>query len=161
MEDKIKYKVISLLEQDTPPRDISDQLDVSYSSVIRVRGELERAKENGTISQLIDSDKLLLEKVGEELGLQESADTLAKGMDGLERLSTELQKTALMLNTRINSLLMAVEHPSELQVYASVLCDLQKAFINTNAVQVNVQNNIGNDNAPKYTQFLSDKPGGH
>lgn len=160
MEDRDKYKVFSLLEAGQIPRDISDETGISYASVLRLSKQFKEAKQNGTLNTLLDTDKVLIEHLGEELSLVETADGLSKGLDGLERLSADLQKTAININSRINSLVLSVEHPSELQVYADILCNLQKAFVNTNAVQVNVQNNIGGDNAPKYTRFLSDKPGG-
>ena len=159
MEDKLKYKVISQLEAGLQPRDIAEDTGASYSSVLRLKNQFEQAKLNGTVSQLIDSDKLLIEQVGEELSLN-NIDKVTKGLDGLEQLSTEFQKTALALNTQVKSLLLSAEHPSELQVFADILCQLQTSFINKNMTQVNVQNNFGNSDAPKYTKFLSDKPGG-
>lgn len=160
MEDKDKYRVFSLLEAGQTPRDVADDTGVSYASVLRLSNQFKEAKQNGTLNRLLDTDKVLIEHLGEEVGLVETASELTKGLDGLERLSSDLQKTAININSRINSLVLSVEHPSELQIYADILCNLQKSFINTNAVQVNVQNNIGGDNAPKYTKFLSDKPGG-
>jgi len=161
MEDKLKYKAINLLEQGQSPKDIAELLNISYSSVLSIKRDLKEAKENGTIAKLIDADKFLIEQVGEELGLdKEVVATVTKGISGLEVLSEELQKTAMQINTRIRSLLLSVEHPSELQAYADILCNIQTSFINKNMTQVNIQNNIGsNDGAPKYSRFLSDKPG--
>ena len=158
MEDKLKYKVISQLEVGVQPRDIAEDTGASYSSVLRVKNQFEQAKLNGTVSQLIDSDKLIIEQVGEQLGV-DNVEKITKGLDGLEQLSTELQKTALALNSQVRSFLLSAEHPSELQVFADIICQLQSSFINKNMTQVNVQNNFGNSDAPKYTKFLGDKPG--
>lgn len=159
MEDKDKYKVISLLEAGQDPRDVADDVGVSYSSVIRLRSQLKEAKTNGTIASLIDTDRLLIEQVGEELQLQEEVTKITKGLDGLETLNSELQKTALALVQQTKSSLLSAEHASELQVFCGIICDLQNAFFNKNQTQINVQNNIGDSGAPKYTKFLSDKPG--
>lgn len=160
MEDKLKYKVISQLEAGIPPRDIADDLAVSYSSVVRIGAQLKEAKLNGTVAKLIDVDKLLIEQVGEQIP-EADVNKLTKGLDGLEMLSCELQKTAVALNNQVKSMLLSSEHPSELQVYADIICQLQTSFINKNMTQVNVQNNFGNSDSPKYTKFLGDKPGGN
>lgn len=159
MEDKLKYKVISQLEAGTPPRDISEDLGVSYSSVLRLKTEFESAKINGTVAKLVDVDRLLIEQAGELLP-NADVEKVTKGLDGLETLSCELQKTALALNNQVKSMLLSAEHPSELQVYTDIICQLQTSFINKNMTQVNVQNNFGDSGTPKYTRFLSDKPGG-
>lgn len=158
MEDKLKYKVISLLEAGQDPRDVADDVGVGYSSVIRLKNQLRDAKTNGTVAALIDTDKLLIEQVGEQLQVETT--NVTKGLDGLEVLNTELQKTALALVQQTKSHLLSAEHASELQVFSGIICDLQNAFFNKNQTQINVQNNIGDSGAPKYTKFLSDKPGG-
>lgn len=158
MEDSVKYKVISLLDAGQEPRDIADELDVSYSSIVNLKNKLKQAKLNGTLNQLVDTDRLIIERAGEELKLD--ASHIVKGLDGLETLRDELQKSALAIVQQTKSLTLSVEHPSELQVYATIICDLQNAFFNKNQTQINVQNNIGSaSGAPRYTKFLSDKPG--
>lgn len=161
MTENDKYKVISLLQNNVTPRDIVEQVDVSYSMVLRLKREYENAKLNNTLDQLIDTDKLLLAKIDDELSsvanMKGSVAALTKGLDGLERLSDELQKTALNINTRVNSLILSIETMSELEIAADILCKMQTAFLNKNMTQVNVQNNFGND-TPKYSQFLGDKP---
>lgn len=160
MDDKQKYKVINLLELGHSPKDIAENLNVSVSTVYTIKRDLSEAKMNGTISQLVDAEKLLLEQVGEELSLRpEDVAKVTKGVSGLEVLAEELQRTALQMNVRIRSLLLSVEHPSELETYANILCNLQTSFVNKNMTQVNIQNNIGSGDAPKYSKFLGDKPG--
>ena len=113
----------------------------------------------GTVDSLVDSDKLLLTSVGKELHMEEEVKTLTTGLDGLENLSSELQRTALNINIRINSLVLSATDLSELSVAADTLCNLQSAFLNKNMTQVNVQNNFGGEAAtPKYAQYLSDVP---
>lgn len=160
MTDNEKYKVIALLQNQVIPKDIADETGVSYGAVLKLKREYEQAVMNNTLDQLINTDKLLLAKVGEEISSVVEADEavtkLTKGLDGLERLSEDLQKTALNINTRVNSLILSIDHLSELEIAADILCKLQTSFLNKNLTQVNVQNNYGGD-TPKYTQFLSDK----
>lgn len=162
MDDKQKYKVISLLQQELPPKDIAADLDLSYGSVLKLKRQYEEAKINNTVGQLINMDKLVLEEVKEKLcdlpEAQEAVLELAKGMNGLEELSESFQQTAQTINTRVRSLIMSVDHISELEIAADILCKLQTAFVNKNMTQVNVQNNFGDNGTPKYTQFLGDKP---
>lgn len=163
MDDIQKYKVISLLQQDQQPKDIAADLDISYGSVLKLRREYEEAKVNGTVDKLLNADKVVLVEVEEKLNnlaeTQAAVIELAKGIDGLEQLSEEFQKTANIINTHVKSLILRIDHMSELEIATDILCKLQTAFVNKNMTQVNVQNNFGGDNTPKYTQFLSDKPG--
>jgi hypothetical protein len=163
MDNNQKYKVISMLQNEHTPKEIADDLDVSYGAVLKLRREYETAKINGTIDTLLDTNKLVLTEVAEQLSdlptTEDAVIELTKGLNGLERLSEEFQATALTINTRTRSLLLSIEHISELEVATDILCKLQNAFLNKNSTQVNIQNNLGGDSAtPKYSQFLGDKP---
>lgn len=162
MDDTQKYKVISKLQRDISPKDIASELNVSYGGVLKLKREFEEAKVNGTIDQLINTSAVILDEVGEKLSdlptVQTEINELAKGIAGLEHLSEELQQTALIINTRVRSLLLSIDHLSELEIAADVLCKLQTAFLNKNMTQVNVQNNYGDTDSPKYNQFLGDRP---
>lgn len=161
MEDKTKYKIISLIDAGLEAKDIADELDVSYSSVLRLRTQYKEAKLNNDVASLVDVDKLLIQQTADQLSIDgEVVEEVTKGLSGLEVLSTELQTTASALNNKVRSLLVNAEHPSELKLYAEILCDLQTSFVNKNMTQVNVQNNFGdNGQASRYSQYLGDKPG--
>ena len=163
MEDTTKYKIISLLEQKVAPKQIADDLDVSYASVLRLKREFEEARTNNTVHELIDMDKVIINEVAESLDLpQEAVANVTKGLSGLEVLQDDLQQTATQINIRLKSLIPSVEHPSELQIYTEILCQLQTTFFNKYLTQVNVQNNFGGENpgASHYAKYLSDMPGG-
>ncbi len=162
MEDNTKYKIISLIESGHEAKDIADDLDVSYSAVLRIRKEFKEAKLNGDVAKLVDVDKLLIQQAADQLAIPEhNVEEVTKGLSGLEVLSNDLQATASALNNKIRTLVVQAEHPSELQVYADILCNLQTSFVNKNMTQVNVQNNFGGENqGSRYSQFLGDKPGG-
>lgn len=163
MDDQQKYRVISRLQRDMPAKEIADDLGVSYGAVLKLRREFEEAKMNGTVDALLDTSRLVLTEVSEHLNdLPTTADAvteLSKGLSGLEHLGNELQQTALLINTRARSLMLSIDHASELEIITEILCKLQSAFLNKNMTQVNVQNNFGDTSSPKYTQFLGDKPG--
>lgn len=159
MQDELKYKVISLLQKpDLTARMIAEELDLSYASVLRLEKQYNEAKLNNTVDQLINVDEAVLTTAADSLGLDAKA--LTKELSGLDKLSSELQVTALQINTRARSLVMSIEHVSELEAITGIICDLNKAFINDNKTQVNVQNNYGGEQnaASRYDQYLSDVP---
>jgi len=157
MTENEKYEVIARFQTAMSAQEIATELDLSYGGVLKLRREYNEAVTNNTVSSLVDTERVLLTKVGEELGLPEAAESLTAGIAGLDHLSDSLQRTAMALNIRVNSLMLSVTTLSELEHAAEILCKLQTAFVNKNLTQVNVQNNFAGD-TPKYTQFLGDKP---
>lgn len=160
MTEDDKYRVIAALEDtDKPAREIADDLDVSYGAVLKLKREYDTAKVNNTIDQLIDVDRLLLVKAGQQIdklpNVDKAVTNLTQGLDGLDRLSNELQKTAIALNQKVNSLMLSVTDLAELELASNILCALQTAFLNKQQTQVNIQNNMG---TPQYSQFLGDVP---
>jgi len=162
MDNQQKYKVISLLQNDATPKDIADDLNVSYGTVLKLRREYDDAKRNGTVNQLVDMDDVILSEVASKLselpGGEEVLGEFTEKLKGLEHLSEEFQTTAHQINTRARSLLLSIEHVSELEIITDILCKLQTSFINKNMTQVSVQNNYTDNNTPKYNQYLGDVP---
>lgn len=158
MTDEQKYKVIAFLEQNYTHREIADELDISIGSVIRFADKHKQAKIDGTISQLLDYDKLALEQLANNLPLHEEANNLVKNLSGLDKLQNELQLTAIHINNKAKSLVHSVEYASDLLTITKIVCDLQSAFFSKDLTQVNVQNNYGDQNSSKYGSFLSDVP---
>lgn len=159
MDDKTKYEIISRVQRKIQPKDIAEELDVAYSSVIRVRKQYEDAVIAGTVDKLLDIDKLMITELADKYPIDE-VNKLVKSVDGLEVLNVELQTSATQINQRVKSMLHSVEHASELAELTDIVCKLQNAFFNKNTTQVNVQNNTyGDSNDNPYNQFLSDAPG--
>lgn len=160
MEEKQKYEAIARIQRKEDAKDIADEVGISYGSVLKLRREFEQAIVNNTLEQLVDTDKLLITEVGDRLAIDDEAvGELVDKIKGLELLDEELQKTALIINTRVRSLLLSIEDMSELESATDILCKLQSTFLNKKLTQVNVQNNYGKESeTPKYNQFLSDVP---
>jgi hypothetical protein len=167
-KEQQKYKIVSLLLNGSAPKDIAEELDVPYSTVLRTNRELKESQDNNTMQEFLDMDAVLMgelmdaavERTPEMLkdDMKSSLANLNEAKTGMEILSAELQITAKALVIKIKSLSMGIEHVSEIESLASALCQLQNAFFNKNQTQVNVQNNFGNEGSPKYGAFLSDKP---
>ena len=147
MDNQQKYLVISRLQKNKTPKDIADELDISYGAVLKLRREFDEAQTNNTVNKLSNLP-----------GSEEAIDELNTKLKGLEHLGFELQNTALQINTRVRTMIMGAENVSELEVITDILCKLQTSFLNKNLTQVNVQNNYPGDDRPKYDQFLGDNP---
>lgn len=162
MDDQQKYHVISRLQNHEPAKEIAEELDISYGAVLKLRRDYEQAKANGAVDTLVNMDNVIIKEVTTKLadrGISEEAvEEFTEKLQGLDHLSTALQQTAQNINQRANSLLLSVEHVSELEIITDILCKLQTSFINKNMTQVNVQNNYSDNTTPKYNQFLGDTP---
>jgi len=159
MDVNLKYKVISLLQQpDLSARMISEELDIAYGAVLRVEKEFNQAKLNGTLDQLVNVDDLVVKSAAGVLEVDSVS--LTKGLQGIDKLSVDLQVTAGQINTKVRSLIMSCDHLSELETAADILCALNTAFVNSNSATVNVQNNFGGENnaSSRYAGYLSDTP---
>lgn len=163
-----KYQVVSRLIQNVPPKDISLELEIPYSKVLRIKSEFCKAKENDKLDTFIDMDKVLMdqlldqakEDVPQELmvAAEEAVKEIKKAKSTLDMLSDDMVITAKAITTQIKSSLSNVQHVSEVESLTTSLCALQNAFFNSNKTQVNVQNNYGDAGNSAYGAFLSDKP---
>ena len=162
MDDQLKYKVISRLQNNEQAKDIADELNVSYGSVLKLRRDYEQAKVNGAVDTLLNMDNVILHETVDNLvdGVitEEAISEFTEKLQGLDQLRAALQQTANNINQRASSMILSVEHVSELEILTDILCKLQTSFINKNMTQVNVQNNYSDNSTPKYNQFLGDSP---
>lgn len=162
-DDEVYYKALSLLDCGEDPKVVADKLEVSYASVLRWKREFATARENGSLSKLIDLDKLIIEAVANQIAapadaLGLAAKRVASKVDGLQALQESFRLTAEALNLQIKSRAMSIDHVSELTELTNSLCALQNAFFNKNMTQVNIQNNLTDPDGKKYGTFLSDVP---
>jgi hypothetical protein len=167
--EAIKYQVLVALHEGADPKVIAEELDISYSKVIKYRSELRAATAEGRLNSLLHlpdaAVELMAEKLVKDLPeelqpmAEENLAKLSKGVAGLERLDTELLQTASHMNNRIRTMVSTIEHVSELTELTKALCEIRNAFFNKSGVQLNIQNNVGGE-ASAYTEFLTDTPGG-
>ncbi len=66
--------------------------------------------------------------------------------------------SAFHINHQAKLLAIRAESAPELIMLAEVICELQKAFFNSQSTNVNVQNNFENKDNNAYSAFLSDIP---
>lgn len=157
-DDTIRYKVLGRLHNNESFDSIANVVGIPLSTVIRWNKELKNAIRDGEIGTLVDMDRVVLgeviEKVAEKQEMQESAGKLIQSLNHSERLSQELQLTAIHLTTSAKLMATTAGHASELILLSEVICQLQSAFFNSNSTQINIQNNNGTG----YDEFLTDAP---
>lgn len=169
MDEQTKYKVYSLLLNGHSAADIGSMqdVDVTYATVLRMQRQLNEAKANNSVAELINLDEAVANELLDAIAknapaaiageIVSTTEAVKKSVAGLEVLNTELIATAKFINTRIRSLSTTVESVSELSMLVTSLCELQVAFFNKNSTQVNVQNNYGSEER-QYGRYLSDAP---
>lgn len=165
--DHEHYQIIASLEAGEFPDEIAARLNVSKVKVLRTKSRYDRAIAEGTLDQLVDMDRLVLEHAGELAkakmpSASEAVDAVVSetsaGLDRLRKLDDQLIATAMFANTRIRTALAVIEHAHEIETLVGSLCRLRESFFNKNVTQVNIQNNIGNNGNAAYGEFLNDKP---
>ena len=161
----MKAKIIAQLAAKVEPKIIAHELDVAYATVLRYRKEFDQAVLDGKLNDLlsiIDEDELnnVLNTLSDSDPMAQVANTteLAQGVQGLQRLEEEFQRTALHLNQKLRSLSLSTDSIGDLKALTDCICALHTAFINSNKTNVNIQQNFGSDGAPKHAEFLADKP---
>ena len=162
MEDDKRYAIYTLIEQKQDNARIAEDLNVSLSTVIRKRAEYLEHKAAGTLHEIANVDRLLIENTAKQLGLKEEGEQLIQKLDTYDVLCTDLQKTASAINTRLKSMVLSADDAAELSVIVDALCALQMAFVTkAQGPQVNVQQNFGTQapTSAAYSAFLGDKPG--
>lgn len=165
MKDDDRYAVYALIEQKIPNDEIAEQLELSLSTIIRLRKQYVEHKAAGTLHDIANVDRLLIEATAKSLDLNQEGKELTQKLDTYDVLCADLQKTASAINTRLKSLVLSADDAAELSVITDTLCALQTAFVTkAGGTQVNVQQNFGSaDNgapaAANYSAFLGDKPG--
>ena len=65
--DELKLKCLGLISEDIPLRDITEQLDVPYPTLLKWRTELKEAIENKNITSLVDVDETVVHEVADRV----------------------------------------------------------------------------------------------
>lgn len=162
-----EYKILGALVNfpDATNESIADELEVSLSTVTRMRTKLKKAKENDTVDELIATVPLgladdLIAKHNQTLAteVQPAMKDMITGAEGLTRLDLDLQASAREINKKLMIMIHMVDRPGELLDLTDVLCKLRDSFFNTKNPQVNVQNNYGGGESDGgiYTEWLGD-----
>jgi len=152
MEEETKYKALSLLASGKDNNYVASATELSISQVIRLNKELKEAQQHGKTD--LDMERILVPTPKEQLTTE--VNTITEAINPTSRLNAELQSAACMAVFATKRFIGLAESAAELTLSVNILCELQKAFFNSNSTTVNVQNNLGTP----YQGFLDDKPKG-
>lgn len=162
-DDEVKYQALSMLHAGDEPRMVSAKLEVPVFTIVKWKKELAESVEQGGVSTLVDLDRVVLGEIITKVveadpTLAEAADSITNKLSSMDRLSEELHSTAIHINSQVKKLAICAESAPELIMLAEVICEIQKAFFNSQSTNVNVQNNFSNKDDSAYSAFLSDTP---
>lgn len=167
MSDEIKLKAFGLLESGKTPREIQEELEVSYPKILAWRKELEAARESGELHNLINVDKVIVTRVAKEVQ-QELVDLAEEGeiaaiegevmstledIDGYQLLNKQMTTTAMGLTSTISSLAAGCESTKDLVDLVGALANLHNSFFNKNSLSVQVNNQQNNYSDTSMSKF--------
>ena len=152
-------KVFIAISQGDDVANITQKLNLGYSTVLKYKREYEDAKDEGSLDVILAQDAHVVREIAKELPFD--ASTVVDKIEGLDRLNVNLQASAQLILVKLKTVVAGIstEDSGDLLTCTRVLCDLQNAFFNKNSVNVNVQNNnFEGKEESAYGEFLSDKP---
>ncbi len=143
-----KLAAIGLLSEGLSAKDVSRQLVIPYTQVLKWKPEVEFIETKEDVETVLDIDKVVLHELAETVrdkleDVAEGAGDLVDGVlariDTLTILEGNLQSSALGLIKKLDALVETIEHPEELLTLVEAIAKLQTAFFAKGA-NVNVLN---------------------
>jgi len=168
--DELKLRALGLMSTGAEPKDLVNELDVAYPTLLKWRRELKESIETGSITSLIDVDAVLVKETVENLkksltdlapeqaiAIEGELEPLTKGVDGYQKLSVKLQTVALNLATKIGDMADETENLSstDIETLVASLAKLQEAFFNKNGTYIQVLQNNGSGGSEAVSRFKS------
>ncbi len=163
---EVKLKALGLIAEDVDLKEIVEELDVAYGTLIRWKTELKEGIANGNLTSLLETDELLVARVAEELveelvemapdqtkAIQGELVDIVKGVGGYQELSVELQEVASNLAKKINMLTLTATNNIQIESLVVSLAKLQEAFFNKNVTQVAVFNSQAQQSSTSVDKF--------
>lgn len=178
-DESVKLEVLAKLKEGTKPQVLVQDFGISYSRVLKWRRELKEAEETGTVNKLLQIDKIVLQRVADEVEKEiqqlnivedepineeiavEIEGEVEKAVDsikGLQLLDTSLQQAAILIIDKIKEKTIFVEETKDLYTLTEALAKLQNAFFNKPQTNVNIlnNNNVSNDGLQKFRGLMRD-----
>lgn len=152
-ENQLRAEVVNELQlNQLTPKEIAERMEIPYSKVIRIQAQYKEAIINNTVTEFLQSERLVMDRAAELLAselptiTQEVAAakaSLDKKLSMMEQLNDDLALTAQIANNKLRVFIAGAETAGELSTLVDSLCTLRNAFFNKNITQVNIQNNTG------------------
>jgi len=161
-----KLRALGLISQGMPVREVSAKLEIGYAKLLKWKKEYEESLECNKVSKVLDVPALIVNRIANEvkddvqaLGTSDDLEgeivDFVDGVDGLNKLSVELQSTAVALSKSIKQMSALQPGPSELIMLVEALSTLQTAFFSKNVTNVNVLNAAGAPQGGAFNGFKS------
>lgn len=165
LSESLKYELMGKIHAGVPLRDLVQSSGIKYPKLLALRHELKDARANGTLSDLLDVEELVVSRVKEEimqdakaLGMEEAIEgevlEATSAINGAQLLDSKLRTTAMNITTKLGRMAHETSSASELVFIAEALCKMQTAFFNK-GTQVNIQNNLNGEDS-RFKRFLQD-----
>ena len=148
---ELKLKALGLINSGEPLHDISEQLDVTYPTLLKWKRDLAIGIKEKNLTSLIDIDETVVHEVADKIAAElialdpsqsESIEgellSVTTGIDGYQALSCELQRVAGKLAKKISAFSDNVTEVQELESLVTSLSKLQEAFFNKNQTNIAV-----------------------
>lgn len=165
LDEKTKLLALAYLKTEKAPREVSDLLNISYASALKLKKELMKAETSGNLHTLFNLEEAalqtLLEKVQDDLSdsvellagdttvLEGEVGRLGSSLVGASVLEKELQDAAVLITKQISIATLTVSSTDGLLTLAEALAKLHSSFF---AKGANVQVNNINGSFEKYLQ---------
>ena len=148
LNNQTRLIVLAHLKNGNKPADIAETMDISYSTVLKLKRELKEAEDRNAVLELFKLDEaaleILLEGVKDKLAPLADAfkvgelvtaelNDIKEEVKGGKLLSEELQDTASTLANQIKFAALAnASQADTLLILAEALCKIQNAFFTSN-----------------------------
>jgi len=138
MDDKIK--AFGKFKIGMTAREVSEDMNISYSKILRWKNELKTAEANNEVIDLLDVEQALISEIAEktkkdleELGadtdaLEGELEIARDKIDKYKLLNEKLNATAIKLTDKIDSMVSTNLEIKELQMLVAALSQLQTSF---------------------------------
>lgn len=159
-----KRTLVNLIEQDElSAKQMADEINAGYSTVLSFRSEYKEAKVNGELKKVLNMPETVIQELAENIDYlpKDEVKRVVEEVNGLKKLEGALQTTALEANKKLMRAIQQSTEVSELSILVEILSTLQNSFFNKNIVQVAVQNNFGehnDDGQNRYSNYLDSTP---
>lgn len=163
ISEEMKLDIFMQLHKGVPSAEVARVTETSYSSVLRMKNEMDTALLEGNLHKLLKVDEAIVNTLAGDitLPLDDAIKGVTSGIDGLHKLNLQMQNTASGILTQINKRVLYADESADILKLADSVSKLQQAFFNSNATSINIQNNNGGgDGEVGYSEFLGDAPGG-
>lgn len=148
MDQQTRLVALAHLHNGLKPADAAERTGISYASALKLKKELNRAKEKNAILDLFELNKAALDillngvkqqlmPIAEDIDAVEALDgeiqTITKGIEGGKLLNEDFQDAARAIANKIAVSATTTNSAESVLHLSKALCELQNAFFSREA----------------------------